>query len=61
VSIAIAEKSPSLKFIVQELSSMRPPHVIGNLIPPELEGRATLTTHDFFTPKPVTADIYYFR
>jgi hypothetical protein len=40
---------------------MRPPHVVGNLIPPELEGRVTLTTHDFFTPQPITADIYYFR
>jgi hypothetical protein len=61
VSIAIAEKNPSLKFIVQELPSMRPPHVVGDLIPPELEGRVTLTTHDFFTPQRVTADIYYFR
>jgi hypothetical protein len=40
---------------------MRLPHVVGNLIPPELEGRVTLTTHDFFTPQPITADIYYFR
>jgi hypothetical protein len=61
VSIAIAEKNPSLKFIVQELPSMRPPNVVGNLTPPELEGRVTLTTHDFFTPQPITADIYYFR
>jgi hypothetical protein len=61
VSVAIAEKFPSLEFVVQELPSMRPPHVVGNLVPPELKSRVTLTTHDFFTPQPVTADVYYFR
>jgi hypothetical protein len=39
---------------------MRPPRVISNLIPPELEGRITLTAHDFFT-QTITADIYYCR
>lgn len=61
VSVAIAEKYPSLKFVVQELPSMRPPHVIGTLVTPELELRVCLTTHDFFTPQTVTADVYYFR
>ncbi|KAG4431838.1 hypothetical protein IFR05_012676 [Cadophora sp. M221] len=61
VSVAIAEKFPSLKFVVQELPSMRPPHVIGTLVPPDLESRVSLTTHDFFTPQPVSADVYYFR
>ncbi|CZR64269.1 related to sterigmatocystin 7-O-methyltransferase precursor [Phialocephala subalpina] len=61
VSVAIAEKYPNLKFVVQELPSMRPPYVTGTLVTPQLESRVTLTTHDFFTPQPVTADIYYFR
>ncbi|PVH87919.1 S-adenosyl-L-methionine-dependent methyltransferase [Cadophora sp. DSE1049] len=61
VSVAIAEKFPSLRFVVQELPSMRPPHVVGTLVTPELESRVALTTHDFFTPQPVSADVYYFR
>jgi len=60
VSIAIASKYPSLKFIVQDLPSMRPPNIVGS-IPPELESRVSLTTHDFFQPQPVSADLYYFR
>lgn len=40
---------------------MRPPHVTGTLVAPELESRVTLTTYDFFTPQPVRADVYYFR
>ncbi len=61
VSIAIAEKYPSLSFVVQELPSMRPPHVINSLVPPELQSRVSLTTHDFFTSQTVPADVYYFR
>jgi hypothetical protein len=61
ISIAIAEQNPLLKFVVQELPSMRPPNVIGTLVPPGLESRVILTTHDFFTPQPVGADLYYFR
>lgn len=40
---------------------MRPPYVTGSLIPRELESRVSLTTHDFFTPQSVSADLYYFR
>jgi hypothetical protein len=61
VSVAIAEKYPSLKFIVQELPSMRPPNVTGHLVTPELGKRVSLTIHDFFTPQTVSADLYYFR
>jgi hypothetical protein len=39
---------------------MRPPNVIAS-IPPELESRLSLTTHSFFEPQPVSADLYYFR
>ena len=61
VSIAIASKFPSLKFFVQELPSMRAPSVVGSLIPEELKSRVELTTHDFFTPQPVRAEVYFFR
>jgi len=60
VSIAIASKHPSLTFVVQELPSMRTTSVASS-IPPELQSRVSLTTHDFFMPQPVEADIYLFR
>jgi hypothetical protein len=40
---------------------MRPPHVVGSLVPPELESRVSLTTHNFFDPQPEIADVYFFR
>lgn len=58
--MAIAEKYPLLTFIVQELPSMRPPSITAT-IPEEFESRVTLTTHDFFTPQTVSADVYFFR
>ena len=58
--MAIAEKYPLLNFIVQELPSMRPPSVT-TTIPPEYESRVSLTTHDFFTPQTVSAELYLFR
>ena len=39
---------------------MRPPSVNAT-VPPEVESRVSLTTHDFFSPQPVSADLYYFR
>ena len=40
---------------------MRAPSVVGSLIPEELKSRVELTTHDFFTPQPVRAEVYFFR
>lgn len=39
---------------------MRPPNVTAS-IPAELESRVTLTTHSFFDPQPVSAQVYLFR
>jgi hypothetical protein len=40
---------------------MRTSEVLGS-IPPELQSRIQLTTHDFFTPQLVKdADVYFFR
>lgn len=58
--MAIASKYPSLKFVVQELPSMRPPSVSFSL-PPEFESSVSLTTHDFFNPQSVSADVYLYR
>ncbi|CAG8977344.1 hypothetical protein HYALB_00011358 [Hymenoscyphus albidus] len=60
VSIAVAEAYPKLKFIVQDTEGMRQANIIGS-IPKELQGRVQLTTHDFFTPQIVVADVYFFR
>lgn len=40
---------------------MRPPHVVGDIVPSDLVDRISLTTHDFFTPQTVSADLFYFR
>src|SRR3569833_36256 len=60
VSIAIAEKFPGLKFVVQDTAGMRTPETIGK-VPDHLADRVSLTTHDFFTPQTVQADVYFFR
>lgn len=60
VSFAIAKAYPKLKFIVQDTAGMRQLETMGS-IPKELEDRVQLTTHDFLTPQPVVADIYFFR
>jgi hypothetical protein len=60
VSIAIAEAFPHLTFTVQDTAGMRAPDTIG-AVPPPLASRVALTTHDFFTPQTVQADVYFFR
>lgn len=60
VSFAIAEKFPKLKFIVQDTAGMRTPSTIGK-VPENLSDRVQLTTHDFFTPQTVEAQVYFFR
>ncbi len=61
VSIAIAEKFPGLRFVVQDTAGMRAAETIGT-VPAALADRVSLTTHDFFTPQTVVgADVYFFR
>lgn len=60
VSFAVAEKFPKLKLIVQDTAGMRTASTIGK-IPEKLADRVTLTTHDFFTPQTVDAQVYFFR
>lgn len=59
IAIALLQRFPSLKCIVQDQA-----HVVAKYqdkTPPELAGRLSYMEHDFFTPQPVSADIYYFR
>lgn len=60
VSFAIAEAFPDLKFIVQDTEGMRTPEIVAK-VPEHLRSRVELTTHDFFTPQPVVADVYFLR
>ncbi|RDW65978.1 hypothetical protein BP6252_09613 [Coleophoma cylindrospora] len=55
-SIAIANKFPGLKFVVQDL------HTEGSLAPEHLAERITFMNYDMFTPQPIkNADIYFWR
>lgn len=60
VSVAIAQRFPSLRCIVQDL-----PKVVADArtkIPPSLTDQVTFMAHDFFTEQPVRdADVYYMR
>ena len=60
VCVALANKYPNLKFIVQDLAKIV---VDGpSKIPPQLSSRITFMEHDFFTEQPVKdADVYFFR
>lgn len=59
IAIALLKRFSSLKCIVQDQA-----HVVAKYqdkIPQELANRLSYMAHDFFTPQPVSADIYYFR
>ena len=61
VSFALANSFPSLSFVVQDLPSTRTDSILSS-IPPHLQSRVHLTTHDFFNPQPVQgAEAYFFR
>lgn len=57
--VAIAERFPSLRFIVQDL----PPTIAARRpIPPEFDSCVSFMEYDFFTPQPIIgADAYLFR
>ncbi|KAI1429324.1 S-adenosyl-L-methionine-dependent methyltransferase [Xylaria sp. FL1777] len=59
VAISIARQFPNMKCFVQDL-----PNVVAEgalRLPAGLQDRVTFVPHDFFTPQPITADVYYFR
>ncbi len=59
IAIALLRRYPSLKCIVQDQA-----HVVAKYqdkIPLDLAGRLKYMEHDFFTPQPVSCELYYFR
>ncbi|KIW27721.1 uncharacterized protein PV07_07432 [Cladophialophora immunda] len=59
MSIALAERYPQLNFVVQDL-----PDIVAagqRALPADLKDRVSFQTHDFFTPQPVQADVYFLR
>jgi len=60
VCVALAEKFPKLRFVVQDL-----PKTVADgpsKIPAEFAERIQFQAHDFYTPQPVKdADVYFFR
>jgi hypothetical protein len=59
VCVALAEKYPSLKFVVEDL-----PKTVSSAptLPSTLSSRISFLAHDFFNPQPVRgADVYFFR
>lgn len=60
-SIALAEKFPNLKFIVQDLPEITAKGEQQSL-PASVQTRLSFQAHDFFTPQPVAgADVYFLR
>ena len=60
MAMAIAEKHPSLSFVVQDMPKMRP-ESCHNGVPAHLRDRVSLTAHDCFNPQTVVAEAYFFR
>lgn len=62
-AVAIAEAAPKLHVIVQDrpdvVAMAQEPKT--NVVPVELQGRVSFQAHDFYTPQPTPADVYFFR
>lgn len=56
-AISLAKHFESLHVVVQDLEGS----MAGAAVPEQLAARVRFMAHDFFTPQPVTADVYYFR
>ena len=57
LAIGLAQRFQSLRVIIQDLESS----MGGAAVPEQLASRVNFMPHDFFTPQPVVADVYYFR
>lgn len=56
---ALARQFPSLKFVVQDLEEVV--RDARQCVPSDLADRIDFMAHDFFTPQPVVAEIYFLR
>ena len=59
IAIAVAEKNPSIHFVVQDLLPVI--DQAEDEIPKDLSHRVRFMVHDFFTSQTVTADAYLLR
>lgn len=60
VSIELARKFPSLRFVVQDRAEVIAES--SSLVPKDVADRVTFMVHDFFTEQPVkNAEVYFFR
>lgn len=60
VSIELARRFPSLRFIVQDHDKVVAESL--SMVPEDVAGRVTFMAHDFFTEQPVKkADVYFYR
>ncbi|KAI1286566.1 sterigmatocystin 8-O-methyltransferase [Xylaria venustula] len=59
VSVELTKRFPNISATVQDMKNMF--EGADSQIPSELEGRLNYMVHDFFTPQPVEANVYYFR
>lgn len=57
--MALAEAYPQLKFVVQDYEHTVEGGKKG--LPAHLQSRIDFSAHDFFTPQPVSADLYFLR
>ena len=60
VSIAIAEKWPALRFIVQDRAEVITA-ASNQSLSDSVKERIEFMAHDFFTPQPVSGELYLFR
>lgn len=58
-AVVLAQNYPKLKVIVQDLPRVQ--EAFDNNVPSELRSRISFQAHDFFTPQPVAADVYFFK
>ncbi|KAK5625638.1 hypothetical protein RRF57_001354 [Xylaria bambusicola] len=59
VSVELATHFPNISVTVQDMENMF--EGADSQIPAELQGRLKYMVHDFFTPQPVKADVYFLR
>lgn len=57
--MALAEAYPQLKFVVQDYEHTVQGGKKG--LPAHLQSRIDFAAHDFFTPQPVSADLFFLR
>ncbi|KAK1770138.1 O-methyltransferase-domain-containing protein [Phialemonium atrogriseum] len=58
-AVVLAQTYPKLKFVIQDLPPVE--EAFNGNVPEELRPRISFHPHDFFTPQPIAADVYFFK